>query len=158
MYRKRRKVQSFYGTSKNRFSPGFKLILVAIALLAVISAIITGAVLSNSASKSTLESYGRHNLTDFGGVKQPAEDYTALRNVKAGYANAVGADKASFKKEIADLSEGNAVVFKANDGNGNVFFVSESSAENGFSVNQMSSLTAKELAEITSGQDKISIA
>ena len=158
MYRKRRKVQSFYGTSRNRFSPGFKLILVAIALLAVISAIITGAVLSNSASKSGLESYGRHNLTDFGGVKQPAEDYEALRNVKAGYANAVGADKSSLKKAISDLPDGNAVVFKANDGQGHIFFASGISAENKLSVNQMSSVTAKEFAEMASGEDKISIA
>lgn len=158
MYRKRRKVQSFYGTSRSRFSGSFKMILAAVVLLAALSAFITGAVLSRSASKSALDSYGRHNLTDFGGVEQPAEDYTALRNVKAGYVNSTGADKSSFKKQIAELSDGNAVAFKVNDGEGNVFFSSALPSKNDVSLNFMSPATAEELIKAVSDSDKISVA
>ena len=158
MYRKRRKLQGFYGASKGRISSGFKLLIAAVVILAVLSAWITGAVLSNSASKSALGSFGRHNLSDFGGVEQPAADYTALRNVKAGYANSVGADKSSFKKEISNLTDVNGVAFKANDGTGNVFFSSELASTSKFSFNTMSTITAKELVNIASDGEKISVA
>lgn len=158
MYRKRRKVQSFYKTSKSRFSGSFKLILAAVALLAVLSAAITGAVLKRSAEKSALDSYGRHNLTDFGGVEKPAADYTALRNVKAGYVSSVGADKSSFKRDVSNLKDGNAVAFKANDKDGNLFFLSELSSKTNISSNVMSTVSAEDLVKAVSDSDKISVA
>lgn len=158
MYRKRRNLQSFYGASKGRLSGRFKMIIAAVIILALLSAWITGAVLSKSASKSALGSFGRHNLADFGGAEQPAEDYTALRNVKAGYANSVGADKSAFKREVSNLTDGNGVAFKVNDGAGNVFFSTELASKKGLSVNQMSSITAKELSNAASDNGKISVA
>ena len=158
MYRNRRKVQSFYGASRNRLGFGFKIIIVAVVILAVLSAVITSAVLSDSASKSSLESFGRHNLVDFGGVKQPAEDYSALRNVKAGYVSAVGSDKSSFKKAVSNMESGNAVAFKINDGEGNLFFTPAVLAKQSVSFNVMSSMTAEDAVKAVSDNDKISVA
>ena len=157
MYRRQRKIYGSYG-SGSKLSFGFKMLLVGVALVAAISAFITGAVLSKTASKSAFESFGRHNLADFGGVKQPAEDYTALRNVKAGYANAVGADKQSFKKELAALPDGNAVVFKANDRDGNIFFDTALKSKIGISGNVMSYVTAEDIVNSANAHEKISIA
>ena len=158
MYRKRRRVQSFYGTSKSRFSFGFKVILVAVALLAVVSAVITSAILGKSAEKSGLAAYGRHNLTDFGGVKQPAEDYAAIRNVRAEYANSVGFDKAAFKKEVSGAEGGNAVAFKVNDGEGNLFFAPTLSAKTVTAFNVMSSLSAEDAVKAVADSGNISVA
>lgn len=158
MYRKRRKPQSFYGASRSRFSLGFKMLLIVVALLAVLSAVITSAILKGSAEKSGIAAYGRHNLTDFGGVKQPAEDYAALRNVRAEYANAVGSDKAAFKKAVSSAESGNAVAFKVNDGEGNLFFLPSLSSKTVTSFNVMSSMSAEDAVKAVADSGKISVA
>lgn len=157
MYRKRRKTQSFFETSRSRFSFGFKMILVSTAVLAALSALITGAVLSKKVSDSSMMSYGRHNLTEFGGVEKAAEDYANLKNIRAEYVTAIGMDKSAFKKEVAG-SEKNAVAFKANDGEGNLFFATTLSEKADLSFNVASKVTASELVEVIADNKKLSIA
>ena len=158
MYRKRRKIQSYHGTSRGRFGGHFKFVVVAVIALAVASALITGSVLGKNASKSKLDSFGRHNLTDFGGVKEPAEDYTALADVQASYVNAAGVDRSDFKRGVNDAADGNAIAFKANDGAGNIFFSAEVISKAVTSMTAFSTVTAEEIADAINGERKISVA
>lgn len=158
MYRKRRKIQSFYKPAKSRLGGGFKLIIIAVAILALVSAIITGTILGKTAEKSELESFGRHNLTDFGGVKQPAKDYASLKTVRAEYASSVGVDKSAFKKDVGSSDGGNSVAFKANDKDGNLFFMPQLASKKPLSFNVMASMTAEEAVSAINDNGKVSIA
>lgn len=158
MYRKRRKIQSYHGTSRGRFGEHFKFVVVAVIALAVVSALITGAVLGKNASKSKLDSFGRHNLTDFGGVKKPAEDYSALADIQASYVNAAGVDRSDFKRGVNDAAEGNAIAFKANDGAGNIFFSADVISKAVTSMTAFSTVTAEEISDAINGERKISVA
>ena len=158
MYRKKRKIQSFYKPARSRLGVGFKLIIIVVALLALVSAMITGTVLGKNAEKSELQSFGRRNLTDFGGVKHPAADYASLKTVRAEYASAVGVDKGAFKKDVGASDGGNSVVFKANDKDGNLFFKPELMSKQPISFNVMSAITAEEAVTAVNDSGKISIA
>lgn len=158
MYRKRRKIQSYHGTSRGRFGGHFKFVVVAVIVLAVVSALITGSVLGKTASESKLDSFGRHNLTDFGGVKKPAEDYMALADVQASYVNTAGVDRSDFKRGVNDVAEGNAIAFKANDGAGNIFFAAEVLSKADTPMTAFSTVTAEEIANSINGERKISVA
>ena len=158
MYRKRRKVLNYYNPPRGKWGISFRLILAAIILLAALSGLITGAVLSNNASKSRLSGYGRHNLTEFGGVKEPAADYAELEDLRADYVSISGADKSSFKRSVPDSDDVNAVAFNVNDKNGNIFFNSDVSSAKNLSYNRMSDIKAGEIAEVSKDQGKISVA
>lgn len=158
MYRRKRKIQGFYKPSRSRLGGGFKLIIIAVALLALVSAIITGTVLGKNAEKSSLQSYGRHNLTDFGGVKLPAADYAALKTVRAEYVSSVGADKSAFKKDVGASDNGNAICFKTSDREGNIFFRPELMSKTPISFNVMGAMTAEEAVSAVNDSGKVSIA
>ena len=158
MYRKRKKIQSYHKASRGRLGGQFKFIIVAVVALAVVSALITGAVLGKNASKSKLGSFGRHNLTEFGGVKEPAEDYALLSDVRASYVNSSGADRSGFKGGVKDAEDGNARAFKANDGAGNVFFAAEIISKTSTFLTVFSDVTADEITDLISDDGKISVA
>lgn len=158
MYRKRRKIQSYRGTSRGSFGGSFKFIVIAVIALAVVSALITGAVLGKNAEKSGVGSFGRHNLTDFGGVKEPAEDYESLGTLKAAYVISAGVDRQGFKGAVNNADEGNAIAFKTGDGVGNLFFASETAAKIGSGLTAVSTVTASEIAEIISDEGRLAVA
>ena len=158
MYRRRRNTQNRYGGNSNRFGFRFKIILVSVIVIAAVSAFITGAALSSRADKSRHESFGRQNLTSFGGVERPEADYAALGEIKADYVNTSGVDRQSFKSAVADADDADAVAFKANDESGSLFFAPESSVKDKLSFGVLSTVTAKELAEVCEDYTKISVA
>ncbi len=157
MYRRRRNDRTRYDGNSSRFGLKFKIILITVIVLAIVSAFITGALLGNKAEKSKYESFGRHNLTSFGGVEKPNADYAALEAIVAYPVTTEGADRQAFKSAVSDV-EASAVCFKVNDENGNLFFTPSSSVKDKLSYPVLSSVTANELAEVCADYEMISVA
>ena len=158
MYRRRRKIQSYRGTARGHFGGSFKFIVIAVIAIAVVSALITGAVLGKNAEKSGVESFGRHNLTDFGGVDIPDADYVGLGVLRAELVAAAGGDRQDFKNAVNDAEDGNAIAFWANDGEGSLFFATELPAKIGSSLNVLSTVSAEEISELISNEGRLGVA
>ena len=157
MLRRRRRVQNRYNPGRGKKSGRFKLVVILVAVVAVICAVITGLVLGNKAKKSNLESYGRHNLTSYGGVDKPAEDYVALRDIQAMYVDVIGMDKSDFRNSVSNLADGNAVAFKVNDSEGNLFVSFECAEKISFQPSN-SNITPSEISDVASDEGKVSVA
>jgi hypothetical protein len=157
MYRKRRKSQSYRSASRGRSGGSFKFIFIAVTAIAVVSALITGSVLGKNAEKAEINSFGRHNLTEFGGVRKPAEDYAGLGKLQAAYVFDEGGDRHSFKNSVGEAEGGNAVAFWVNDGAGTLFFASEFFTEEEKLVTEASSVTAEEISDIIFDRGKLSV-
>ena len=158
MYRKRRKIQSYRGTSRGRFGGSFKFIVIAVVALAIISALITGVVLGKNAERAGIKSFGRHNLTDFGGVKKPVPNYDELGKLQAHFALPEGDDRHSFKIAVGKADGGNAIAFWVNDGEGRLCFAADILSKTTTSMTAASTVTAEEISDIISDEGKLAVA
>ena len=153
MYRKRRKIKGYRGTVRVGSKGSFKFIFIAVVAIAIISALITGVVLGKNAEKSEINSFGRHNLNEFGGVDKPAADYAELDRLNGVALSDAGNDRQGFKSAVGDVVGGNAVAFWANDSEGKPFFTGNTS-----SVAAASSVTAEEIERIIYERGRLSVA
>lgn len=118
---RRRKIQYYSGVSRVSLSlmrrPWFPFAATAVA--AVIIALIMGAILGATARKSSAQTYGRHELSEFGGVELPEEKYADLQDIKGEFI--LASDYSEFKS-AAKKTDGNAIMLKVYDGAGNIYF------------------------------------
>lgn len=150
MNRRRKKFQG-YRASKGH-GKGFKFIIIASALIAVVSALILGAVLGSRADHNKYAKYERQNLVDFGGVETPEADYADLPVVVGKYVAMDGLGKSSFRSAIRGYMQSSAIVYDVNSGDG-VYFKTDIAG-----VNSLCEMTAEEIGEVLSGEDRYGIA
>lgn len=151
MFHGRRRIQNRYNPNRVKKGGRFKLVVLLVVFVAVVSAVITSLLLGGKAEKSKLDSYGRHNLTAFGGTEEPAEDYGALRDVQAYFVDIHGMDKGDFRNSVSALDGGNAVAVKVNDSEGNLFVSFES-------VTAEANITPADIADVAADDGRISVA
>lgn len=157
MYRRRRNVKNRYGNEQSRFGTKFKIILVAVILLASVSAFITGTLLGRRADSSAYESFERRSLTSFGGVEEPEVDYSALGEITAGFAAAENGEISEFRTDVSELSFGNAVAFEVNNKNGDLLVITEKLLET-VVITNTKTLKLPEITELLVDKQKLGVA
>lgn len=156
---RRRKIQYYSGVSRVSSSlvkrPWFPFAAVAVA--AVIIALILGAVLGATARKSSAETYGRHELSEFGGVESPEEKYAEVQDLKGEFI--LASDYSEFKSAVKK-TDGNAIMLKVYDGLGNIYFSmpSSASAELSSEYRVVYSIDPKDIAECAESYSVRSVA
>lgn len=158
MYRKRRKIRYYNGpTSRERLrdKPWFP--YVVIALVALVLALITGAILGGVADKTGGKIYERKNLYDFGGVKEAAEKFAEIPALDSDFLSLAGMDNGDIRGALSDLEFGDGVAVLLYDGMGGVFYSSDLSSGAELSLTEHSSVTLSQLAERAQGKGKVSV-
>ncbi len=150
MNRRRKKFQSY--RAPRGHGKSFKFIILASVLIAVVSALILSAVLGKRADSDKYGKYERQNLIDFGGVESVEADYTDFPTVVGKYVAMDGIGKSSFRTAIRGYMQSSAIVYDVNGTDG-VYFKTDIGG-----VNSLSDITAKEIDEVLSGEDRYGIA
>ncbi len=157
MYRKRRKIRYYNGpASQERLTaqPWFPFVMVALA--AVVLALILGAILGGVAKGDNAPTFERKNLYDFGGTEETAEKFASLARLNGDYLSLSGMKNGDLRYKISELEFGNAVVSTLYDGQGNVYYNSNTAADL-VSLNKKANVTLDTLAERIDAKDKRSI-
>lgn len=150
MNRRRKNFQSY--RAPRGHGKSFKFIIIASVLIAVVSALILGAVLGNRAEYDKYGKYERQNLIDFGGVEKPEKDYESFPVVVGKYVVMDGLGKSSFRSAIRGYMQSSAIVYDINGVDG-VYFKTDIAG-----INSLCDMTVEEIGDVLSGEDRYGIA
>lgn len=125
MRRKRRRIQYYNAEpTRERLRDKPWLPIVILVAVALVSALVIGAILGNLAERSRREGVNWGDLADYGGVATEKQ-YAGLYPAVSDHLSLSGADGDEFDRALRELPEGNAVSVLLYDGRGGVYFDAE---------------------------------